>query len=430
MIVWLSLALFLVLGAVLVRNSRATLVTHWMLVYEISDFTSLDAVTTYVQQLRMPIPIGIALLEIGAYALTGSTALVDCGLYRIALVLAFSSALGYGAWRERVVISGLGMYVRLGVSWLIGVIFLWSTVLIHPGNPLPYDLLYPLLCMGYLLLVRTIQRMDPALHHRGRIPLTCLTAGFLLSMAELTRPFMVYMLPIVLWLTYRCFQPLPRRYFMAFMLPLILFSGTWHTYQLIAHDQVAWGNHSGFNLMRVWISVPQPPLVPEINNAPLAPGRWENINTPEHAENSRRLQTAIVRHALGNPIKSAGRVAWRVAALMSVRTSIWNYRPRSGIFPLYRASVWLLFGLLIMNILHRCGTGLRRGRRSWRGRIDTDAILLFITIASIVMLASGDAGEEARFLISVLPLLLACPLTLPWKRRQRPGQNERVPNNT
>jgi len=134
LIVWLSLGCFGVLGAFLVQNAQATRVTYWMLVYDVTDFTSIDAVVAYVQQLRLPIPIVVSLLEIGAFALTGSTALVNVGLYRIAFVLAFLGALSYGAWREQALRPGRSAYIRFGLTWLIGLIFLWSTVLIQPPS--------------------------------------------------------------------------------------------------------------------------------------------------------------------------------------------------------------------------------------------------------------------------------------------------------
>jgi hypothetical protein len=411
--VWISLGLFVLIGAWLVRHSQATLVTHWMLVYEVQDFTTSSAMWSYAQHLRLTIPIVLSLLEIASFQATGSTWLVATVLYRSVLVLAFASAIAYGAWRRRGTTPDRGALIRLGLTWVLGGIFLWSTVLIHPGNPLPYDLLYPLLMLGYLLLLRAAQRSATG---RGwRISLACGGAGVLLALAELSRPFVFYLLPIILWLTVRALRGVPRRGLLVFLLALFVGIGPWHIYQLLAHDQLTWGNHSGFNLMRVWLNTPQPALVPEIHATPLAPGRWANIDTAEHAENSRRLQTAVMHYILTHPLQSAARVVWRIAALMQVKTAIWRHVPHSPIFLIYRPAVWAVFGLFVATVLRRCLKILRQGRRAWTDRVSTDAILLFITGASLIMLAIGDAGEEARFLISLLPLLLACPLELPWR---------------
>jgi hypothetical protein len=411
--VWLSLGLFLLVGAWLVRHSQATLVTRWMLVYEVHDFATPSAMWSYAQDLRMTIPIVLSLLEIAAFQATGSTWLVDTVLYRIVLVLAFASAIAYGAWRWRGATPDRGTLIRLGLTWLLGGLFLWSTVIIHPGNAQPYDLLYPLLILGYLLLLRAVQRMDPG--HGWRIGLACGSAGLLLALAELSRPFVFYLLPIILWLTARALRGQPRHGLLVLLVAVLLGAGPWHLHQLLAHDQLTWGNHSGFNLMRVWLQVPQPALVPEIHATPLAPGRWPNLDTAEHAENSRRLQTAVMRYILTHPLESVARVVWRIGALMRVKTDIWWHVPRSPIFLLYRPAVWVVFGLFVATVLRRCLKILRAGRRAWTGRVSTDAILLFVTGASMLMLAIGDAGEEARFLISILPLLLACPLEVPWR---------------
>jgi hypothetical protein len=423
--VWLSLGLFLLVGAWLVRHSQATLVTHWMLVYEVQDFATPSAMWAYAQHLRMTIPIVLSLLEIASFQATGSTWLVDTVLYRSVLVLAFTSAIAYGAWRRRGATPDRGALIRLGLTWLLGGIFLWSTVLIHPGNPLPYDLLYPLLILGYLLLLRAAQRMDPATGRGWRFGLACGSAGVLLALADLSRPFVFYLLPIILWFTVRALRGRPRHGLLVFLLTFFLSVGPWHIYQFLAHDQLSWGNHSGFNLIRVWLEVPQPALVPEIHAAPLVPGRWANIDTAEHAENSRRLQTAVMHYILTHPLQSVARVVWRIGALMRVKTAIWRHVPHGPILLVYRPAVWGVFGLFVVTLLRQCLKILQQGRRAWTGRVSTDAILLFVTGGSLLMLAIGDAGEEARFLISILPLLLACPLEVPWR-----GWRNREPHDS
>jgi hypothetical protein len=72
-----------------------------VLVYEVKDFATPAAMWAYAQHLRMTIPIVLSLLEIASFQATGSTWLVDTVLYRSVLVLAFTSAIAYGAWRRR-----------------------------------------------------------------------------------------------------------------------------------------------------------------------------------------------------------------------------------------------------------------------------------------------------------------------------------------
>jgi hypothetical protein len=62
----------------------------------------------------------------------------------------------------------------------------------------------------------------------------------------------------------------------------------------------------------------------------------------------------------------------------------------------------------LLLLLALIGAGKRLVYWRWGG--DTvAAVLLVLTVGSLIMLAVGDAGEEARFVISLLPMLAVVP---------------------
>ena len=77
-----------------------------------------------------------------------------------------------------------------------------------------------------------------------------------LALLELTRPFMIFLLPLFLVVEWhRIYLHAPRRQsaLAAFLLPVVVLSGGWHLHLFLAHDhQIAWTNISGYNLQRAW----------------------------------------------------------------------------------------------------------------------------------------------------------------------------------
>ena len=92
---WLAgaCAFFVAFGALLVRSSSATPAVTWMFIYRLTDFDSVPAIIAFIRGVRVPIPIVIGLGEIFDNYLFGDSWLVDCLLYRVALVGAFLLAI-------------------------------------------------------------------------------------------------------------------------------------------------------------------------------------------------------------------------------------------------------------------------------------------------------------------------------------------------
>ena len=293
------------------------------------------------------------------------------------------------------------------LSTILGFVFLWSTVVIHPGNPQTYDIFFSLFILLYISSLSYVVSQPNAFHFSRKRVLMCFASGFFLSMAELMRVFMVFLLPVLLFFSYQALKNFPAKYYLYFLTPIVLFSGVWHFYIALQHRQITWTNHSGQNLRRAWPEAELPMLVPEVNDRPLALARWPNLNTVEHYENSRRIQKAILRYVLENPIQSASNIVNRLSRLLAVQTSIYGYEPSHWVFCFYKplvwgASFWLFTNALLLSV------GFARYRCLQVFSVPAN-MLIIITLFCFCILAIGEAGEEARFLISVLPLVAALP---------------------
>jgi len=388
---WLAgaCAFFVAFGALLVRSTSATPAVTWMFIYRLTDFQSVPAIVVFIRRVRIPIPIVIGLSEIFDNYFFGDSWLVDVLLYRIALVGAFLLA----------IMLSPRTVTGLATSLFSSAVFLWGAVVIHPGNPQVYDILYPFFLLGFILMIERV-RCGVA---RGRMQvMQSFAAGLLLSMTELSRPFVLFLLPVLLLMAFLNLRGAPRRAHIFFLLPLLLVSGGWHLYIGIAHGELTWTNHSGFNLQRSWPRVSVPALLPETNSAPLGAGRWANLDTPEHQENSRRLETAIVGYALDHPVGMLSGLGRRALLILAAPTSIYGHHPSHPILWLYRPLVWLASFALLLRLARCARIAYTRPLQIVEepaGQAAAAALL------SILLLATGEAGEQARFLLSVLPLL-------------------------
>jgi hypothetical protein len=370
-----------------------------MYVFDAADFSSPRDLVAYVLNLRSPIPVVISAAEILNYQIAGNVEFTTRVLYQVALILVYAVAL----------VLASSSAIRLVGSFVLSVVFLWSTVLIHPGNPQTYDIFYPLFILIYLLLLKLILSRTGA----QKTVLLSAGSGLTLALAELSRPFVFLMLPLMLVGAYQTLRRRSMQSLIAFLVPVMLLSGGWHLYQLVRYDQITWSNHTGFNLHRAWFMVETPPLVQELHDAPLKPGRLPNLNTAEHYENSRRLERAVLEYIVDHPGASALHAARRFKLMLfEVRTSIYSHRPVSGVFLVYRPLVWLSVLWLFVSAVMLLILGLRQ-KRPWQWLGCPTNMLIVIACLSICFLVLGDNDEEARFLISVLPFLAVLPVPRP-----------------
>jgi len=390
---------FIGIGSYLVRDSGSSSALTWMLIYDPGDFlqASWSEIAGFFKNLMIPIPPVIGLAEIISIKVVGSTLPVTRDAYRLALVGSYAAAI----W-----LAGSSMK-RAIAAFLVSVLFLYVTTKIHPGNPANYDIFFPLFFLLFLLALRRASRPGSTLV----FPALC---GILLSMTELTRPFLIYTMPLLIAAACAALLHGNRtRHLVAFILPVALISGGWHAYLLAAHGQLTFSNNSGYNVARVWPQIPAVTLIDEPNRAPLAEGRWANLNTPEHTENSRRAQQAQLQYWLTHPLGSLLFALGRSAELLAGNTSFGGFVPVSRWFGLYAIVVRLISSLVILCAGAVALDACLHPRRLPSLLAQTDNLTALFLVLCILFLAAGEIREEPRLLLSVLPMLATLPVYRP-----------------
>ena len=389
---------FSIFGYFTVSTANGVPVTRWMNIYHPGDFKNIPEMLTYLKDLRVPIPPVFSIMEILDYQATGNYQFVTVTLYRLGLVLVYIT----------VIVLASGSYGKMIPAFFLSLLFLWSTKVIHGGNPQVYDIYLPLFVLLFLLFTRLAASGPYAVGKR--MVLFAVSAGFFLSMAELSRPYMILFLPFLAVWAYVKIGRRQKRIFLYFLIPVLLFSGLWHLKLLVFNGQLTWSNHTGFNLAKCWVFVEKPPLLPE-PDTPLKPKRWNNLNTVEHLENSRRIQAEIINYILKNPLAGTAHIFRRVTHLMSAPTRLYKYNPlkRHPTLYLYKFLVMILSSYLFINVGRLIVLGFKTGKRFLKRLLAPDHLLILITFVSFLLLSLGETGEESRFLISLLPFLAVLP---------------------
>ena len=406
------IVIFALICLYLLRNSKGLCSIYWMLMYEPSDFPGTRKLLEFLRDMRTGCPPLLTFAELVIYNLTGSLDLISVVAYRLSIILAYVIAMSLFS----------ASIPRAFLSCLVSVVFVWATALIHPGNPQTYDVFFPCLILLYILFLKLA--VADNCRSRDRILFATLS-GFFLSMTELSRPFVLALLPLMAGLAFFSFRPFERKYYLYFLLPVIVFSGGWHLKLILLNDgQIIWSNNTGYNLANAWgrlrensngtytirgagqIRIDVPFLHKE-DKTPLADGRWPNINTEVRFNNSRLLRKAIGRYMFEEPWRFLGYCLVKMKVTLTPRTRIHAIPVKHWIIGVYKFLVkgcLLLVGVSFLGIFRRLAVEKRL-------RIigePTTALVVFIVMC-LPFFVMGEFGEEARFIISVLPLLAAVP---------------------
>ncbi|MCB0847409.1 MAG: hypothetical protein KDE26_29365 [Bacteroidetes bacterium] len=377
-----------------VKEAVARPATTWMNVYSYKDFGTEEKVREYLRDLRTGIAPVFSYLEITSYNSSENIDWVIKGLYQKGIILAFLLPvfLVRRKWWE------------YAFTLIIGVIFVESTLLIHPGNPQLYDVWLPAFLLAYILFSRISfgqSRFKPI------NILAAILAGFALSMAELSRPFLLLIIPFLLAYNFYHYRKTAKQRFLYFLIPFLLFSGLWHAKLLVYnHGQVFWSNHGGANLANAWAPIMDVPAMerelsqeaPPVNNYGWAK---TNLNTQVHADNGKIRQKHVFRAIFQKPGAAIGLFFKKMFVFTAPQTGMYGYNPEGTILIFYRVIVKLLFFILGFLIIWAIMAGIR----NWRFFTSEDFLLIFLTAFLCFIPIIGEYGEESRFLISVLPFL-------------------------
>jgi hypothetical protein len=373
----------------------ATSSVTWMRMLDLETIRTTADVWNYLIDLRTGIPPVLSTLELLWWVAFRDLTLFSDVLYPITIAAAFTLAVltqpGVAS-RVAVLIAGLFL-ARVGVE-------------VHAGNPANYDPIFALLTLGYFLLVRRWS-------DRRRV-MALVGGGLCLALLELTRPFMIFLLPVFVAVEVHRIAVTSAGQrgaaLAAYLLPVVVLSGGWHLHVWLAHDhQITWTNISGFNLQRAWEDFdPEIAAVRHLDQLPrVREGeneQWADLNTSEIHRESEDLKALIVGKILDDPARAARHVLNRLATFASAPTKMYGSDPQGVRITLYRGAVTGLVITLVGYVVVAGAVLIRRRRWPW---MDTRWWLACSTLLVTLLVSLGEQGEEGRFLFSILPMMLA-----------------------
>ena len=391
---WACIGLVSLVTFVLMWGSvNANLTLSWQNMYRVEEFTSWGQLGTFLEELQTAISPFWSALEISAQLLFGSAWIFTKLGYVLWTVFAFAISIKlFGTSRSRLlIITSLCLVFAVAIR------------VIHKGNPQLYDIYTPVLFLLFLFSLKRARQTTSSI-----VP--ALMAGLFLSIFELTRSFVFPMLPVLIVLGLISLAGKPWRAKLLFILPLILLSGSWHLKQVVVHQQLHWSNLTGYNLQKSWEDFLEVKF-PNLKTQARYPGGFPNLNTKAQTEYNKVIVSTLVRKISEQPAKAVARVGECVIQLYQPKTDL--YLAKMGRIPklIYRPLVWLtglslLAGFLVLA--YRLLRGIRR-KSTWLALGDPENILVIGLVMISLLLAIGERGEEARFMVSMLPLLAAMP---------------------
>lgn len=392
---------FVLVAGWIAREATATPSLEWMFLFRLADVRSGAEAWDFFRELRTGIPPLLAAVEIALQGATGSAQIVEGPFYRIGLLAAYALPFAVFARTRLEVVLGAAASLVF-VDYLV--------VRAQPYADWNYSVYFPLFV---LLALAFAERARATRGAGGPSPWLCAAAGLFLSAAELTRPFMLVILPLVLLGLHRMLRPYSKAALFAFLIPLGLLSGGWHAKLLWLHDgQLLISNNGGFNVHAGWSRVVEewpefteregwqaerPKEQPVRGSGRFAFLNW---NSAAHAEKSRALSAAALGWMAAHPLETGAHLGRRLRSFLAVRArpnAPWLYRPLVlvGLAWLFANAAWLLFLLA------------RDRDLDWLGRVES--LLVVVAVLHLFFLAVIVSREEARLITHALPFLAALP---------------------
>ncbi|TGL23359.1 hypothetical protein EHQ47_05640 [Leptospira bourretii] len=379
-------------GAILlISNQKALPVISWMNVYGVEEYKDLDfpSYLKFLKELMIPIPINLTILEYLSVKVFGDTRIVTEWIYQASFVTLFSIPI---LFRRKNIL-------KLIISFIFSATFFYASLRIHKGNPQSYDIIFPLLLCITILICKNLETQKEISH------LKLLLLGFLLSMLDMLRPFGILIaLLICLFVVYILKQKKYKisSYVIPF-LPLVFITLPFHYHLYTHHKQLTMTNHSGFNIQRAWPQVMPKRNLVEVDAKPTREGRWPNINTAEHRDNSNYLLSCIIHHIKKHPQDSIKHIIKNIYNFITFKYTLLNYQPEGFIKYCFYTLRFLCFIYLFSQLLKLIKN------RSKPLIINTEFLVLFLILFQLFIFSLTESGETIRFTIGLLPLLSIFP---------------------
>ena len=365
-----------------------------MYIYWPNEFTNWAMVWDYFEGLRTGIAPVLSFLEITNFLLTSNTFFITKHAYHVMLT---------GMLVLPVIFLKRTWVTFLFFFPLIVLLLLAIELILRDSIRMIYDAAYPF----FLLLSIYLTKLSFSSRREIFMIALALLGGFFLSMAELSRPFMLLMLPFIgTWVVVNYWQLKLKRLAIWFFIPIMVLSGTWHLKLIVKHNQLIWSNHSGCNLANAWaplIDFDTRNALMEPEEPPLfdAPWKWHNLNTEVHTQNCNRVRAYVIQQIGRQPWLAVKTFVRNTIRFCSAQTAMYENDPQSPILDIYRWIVRITFIFFPLWLV----SWFRSLKSTWKKLLSIESLMLFLLLCLCFFPIIGEHMEAARFLISVLPFL-------------------------
>ncbi len=388
----LFILLFLIISKFNLKFIDHTRVIPTLLLSYLYPILHLDQMTflEFAKSLRTLIPPLFGLIEKLTINYVGFSK-----IYQIIYIVGFFSAFFISAL---ILKKSFKHYLH---SLFISIFLLCTGFFLHQeGNPIISDIFYPLF---FLLLLLCLKK---AFVTPKKTKQLFLLAGLCLSFLELTRPFMIFFVPVIIFFVYKNSFSVKhlKKQFIYFILPFIIISGFWHLKLIIFNNgQLLWSNHGIYNFANTWPWT----VGKHYQDVKREDSNYLNYNTQDFYLKSRHYQKIIIANLIKHPFHTISYFYKRLAAIVTIKELV-VHNVQTTLSPLhillYRIIVfacyyWFFWNLFI-SIKNKSIFNTFEG-----------LLVLFVVFVTFIIAAAGD-NEEGRFMIWLLPLLSVLPNNL------------------
>jgi hypothetical protein len=373
-----------------------TLALDWQHLYQPEEFHTWGDVGRFYTDLQTGIPPFWAFWELCSQLLLGTTKPFTLGLYPLVI--------GLNAYLGTTLFAHTRWQVVVGAA--LSLLFAFVMRFIHKGNPQLYDVLTPALLMAWLAVLQRLRATNRPQRYFLRLSLL---AGLLLSVLELTRTLIFPVMPFLLFFSFLAFRPLPIKYFLFFLIPIVVLSGSWHLKQYAMHGHIHWTNHDGYNLYNSWGIFAEPIPATCKDDPPRYVGGFDNINTDKHSAYNLIVRQLVMDAIKADPKRTFTHCIHRFLEFFGPKTDLFSAHTPKAVNIFYRPAVWFCGLSMLLGLALLTWKTLRsiRTRSAWLIWGRPESILLFMTFVISCVFAFGERGEDARFMVSILPQLAA-----------------------
>lgn len=349
----------------------------WVNRFSLEIFTDFSSIVQFYKYLKTGISPIISFFELSEYILFGhmywmkyyfSYLIIPLNFY---LISCMTSNNYYG------------LILKLSIS----LILVYGTAMI--GGML-YDWYWPFFTIMSIFLF-TRKTTNSKLNY-----LFAFLSGLFLSFSELSRPFMIFIIPFLFiyfyLLTIRNHNN-RNRLVVIFTVFLVL-SGLWRFKMYIyTGAQFIWSDYGDCNIAESWPS----PIGQKIS--------YEYINTPLSKSVCSEPKQKVINHIINHPVESLGIIFGKMYSFIRVNT-YWHGMDKNLVpHKLYKYIIRLLFSVFILQGFLILYTIIKD-----RGNIKKPVNFIYLSVFIIFLFLSipNNGFEMARFISSISPFLIIC----------------------